>query len=61
MAKTKTDTKFEIVKGFNLADGDSEKRYEPGKRKPHYVSPDDFDAVTWAALIKAEAVIEVTE
>jgi hypothetical protein len=53
---------FEIVKGFNIPDGDGEKRYEPGTPdKPMFVDPDDFDANVWKALVAGGAIQVVTK
>lgn len=53
---------FEIVRGFNVPDGDGDKRYEPGtEKKPAFVSPRDFDAEVWEALLAGGAVVPVEE
>jgi hypothetical protein len=46
---------YEIVKGFNIPDGDGEKRFEPTK-KGSFVNPDDFEPDVWDKLVKLEAV-----
>lgn len=57
--KVKESELFEIVHGFNIPDGDGEKRFEPGKKK--FVTPSDFDADVWKALVAGGAVQAVTE
>jgi hypothetical protein len=48
----KKQTLTEIVKGFNVPDGESEKRFEPGG----FVTEKDFTPEDWKALVKMEAV-----
>lgn len=46
---------YEIVRGFNIPDGDGEKRFEPTK-KGRFVNPDDFDPKVWKALLHGGAI-----
>jgi len=63
MAK-KTDTltekqiarTYEVVKGFNVPDGDGERRYDPGKTKPRFVMEEDFAPTVWKALLASGAI-----
>lgn len=49
-----------IVKGFNVPDGDGEKRFEPTK-KGSYVTPNDFDEDVFAVLVRLGAIEPVEE
>jgi hypothetical protein len=64
MAKKLTEKEiaetYEIVRGFNIPDGDGEKRYEPTK-KGRFVTPDDFEPEVWKALVAGGAVTPVEE
>lgn len=52
---------YEIVKGFNIPDGEGEKRFEPGKSKPKFVTEKDFAPEVWKELVSAGAVVPVEE
>jgi hypothetical protein len=56
LTEAQIDKAYEIVKGFNIADGEGEKRFEPGKRKPQIVFEKDFKPEVWKSLLKLDAV-----
>lgn len=48
---------YEIIAGFNIPDGDGEKRFGKGsERSPKFVQPKDFEPDVWEALVKGGAV-----
>lgn len=48
---------YEIIAGFNIADGEGEKRFEKGsERSPKFVQPKDFEPEVWKALVAGGAV-----
>lgn len=47
---------YEIIAGFNIADGEGEKRFEKGsERHPKFVTPADFEPDVFTALMKGGA------
>lgn len=63
LTEAQIDKAYEIKKGFNIPDGEDEKRFEPGKTKPQIVFEKDFEPKVWKALVSSGAVepVEDTE
>lgn len=63
LTEKQIDKAYEIVRGFNVPDGDDEKRFEPGKTKAQIVFEKDFAPKVWKSLVAGGAVrlVEDTE
>lgn len=68
MAKKKKLTEKEIDKlfvvaiGFNVPDGDGEKRFNVGTdAKPNFVTEKDFKPEHWKELVKQGAVVQLVQ